>query len=537
MVLLTSVARADDRAARVVLLVNSADADSLRIARHYAEARGVPVVNIVALPMPLRETITWREFVTTIWQPLQEVLVCQKWIDAIPMIAVDALGRRKYAVSGHRVSYLVVCRGVPLRIDHDPAQYAPALPFTQNQQYRTNCGAVDSELSLLTQPTYPINAFFPNPLFRNSRPTDIELGAIIKVSRLDGPTADDANHLVDLALTAERTGLLGRAYVDIGGNHPDGDVWLEAAVKKLSELGFTPDVERSPSTFPATARFDAPVLYFGWYAGTVNGPFSLPDFRFPPGAVALHIHSYSAATLRSTSSGWCGPFVSRGVTATVGNVFEPYLQLTHHPDLLLRALARGDTFGDAVYFSQPVLSWQPIAIGDPLYRPFALDAEEQWKILDRLPPTFAGYAVLRRMHLLDFAHKPAEATLLALSMQSKQPSFAVGFALASRLDAVADHQGAIGALAFAAYLEKFRTDEWGLAHDAAALLETLGASDKATALYRHLLLGQNIPAPVLVPWVREARATALHAGDNEQASIWQKVLGELIMQSAPAGNY
>jgi uncharacterized protein (TIGR03790 family) len=48
------------------------------------------------------------------------------------------------------------------------------------------------------------------------------------------------------------------------------------------------------------------VLYFGWYAGAVNGPFTVPVFRFPPGAIAVHIHSYSAQSLRSDKQYWCG---------------------------------------------------------------------------------------------------------------------------------------------------------------------------------------------------------------------------------------
>ena len=59
-----------------------------------------------------------------------------------------------------------------------------------------------------------------------------------------------------------------------------------------------------------------------------------------------------------------------GVTATLGTVFEPYLQFTHRPSLFLRALSRGKNFGDAVYYALPALSWQAVAIGDPLYRPF-----------------------------------------------------------------------------------------------------------------------------------------------------------------------
>jgi uncharacterized protein (TIGR03790 family) len=145
---------------------------------------------------------------------------------------------------------------------------------------------------------------------------------------------------------------------------------MEQVVRQLAELGIETEVDREPSTFPAAARFDQSGLYFGWYAGTVNGPFTQPGFRFPAGAIAMHIHSFSAATLRDAASGWCGPFVARGVTATVGNVFEPYLQLTHRPDFLLRALARGENFGDAATYAQRALSWQTVAIGDPLYRPF-----------------------------------------------------------------------------------------------------------------------------------------------------------------------
>lgn len=90
-------------------------------------------------------------------------------------------------------------------------------------------------------------------------------------------------------------------------------------------MGYDTSVDRAPATMPVTARIDAPVMYFGWYGGNLEGPFTLPGFRFPPGAIALHIHSYSATTVRSASSGWVGPFVARGVTAAMGNVYEPYL--------------------------------------------------------------------------------------------------------------------------------------------------------------------------------------------------------------------
>ena len=201
------VAADDTLPARVILLTNSGDPDSLRIARHYAEVRGVPSANLIALKMPLTESITWREFVGTIWQPLLEELVRREWIDAIPRSLTHPVGRRKYAPQGHRIVALVACRGVPLRIGHDAALYTEVLPFTSRGEFRTNAAAVDAELSLLAQPNHPINAFVPNVLFQNEHPTRYELAQVVKVTRLDGPTADDAFALVDRAMAAERTGL------------------------------------------------------------------------------------------------------------------------------------------------------------------------------------------------------------------------------------------------------------------------------------------------------------------------------------------
>ena len=69
------------------------------------------------------------------------------WIDAIAMDLFDEVGRRKYAISGHRIVALVLCRGVPLRIAHDPLLFSEFKPYTDHVEFRTNEGAVDSELS------------------------------------------------------------------------------------------------------------------------------------------------------------------------------------------------------------------------------------------------------------------------------------------------------------------------------------------------------------------------------------------------------
>ena len=146
----------------------------------------MPRDNLIALPMSAAEAISWQEFVATVWTPLQDELVKRGWLDAIAMDLTDAIGRRKLSVYKHRIAALVVCRGVPLKINHDPALYAEVRPFTAHGEYRTNAGAVDAELSLLAQPNYPINAFVTNPLFQNEKPSVFERAQVVEVARLDG---------------------------------------------------------------------------------------------------------------------------------------------------------------------------------------------------------------------------------------------------------------------------------------------------------------------------------------------------------------
>ncbi len=517
--------------ARVLILANRDDPDSVRLARHYAAARSVPEANLITLPMPATETIGWREFIATIWRPLLGLLVREGWIDAIPMTADDAFGRPKLAANGHRVEALVVCRGVPLKLEHDAAFFSEVSSLTRRTEFRTNAGAVDSELSLLAQPNYPVTAWIANPLFRQERPSIHARQQVIRVARLDGPSTADAQALVDRALAAERTGLLGRAYVDLAQRDRTGDGWLEDTFRQINTLGFDVTVDREPATLPATARIDAPVLYFGWYSGTADGPFLLPGFRFAPGAVALHIHSFSASSLRAPATGWTAAMVARGATATVGNVHEPYLQFTHHPNLLLRALVRGATLVEAAYEALPALSWQAILVGDPLYRPFAVPLEDQLERRAELPASLAPYAVLRQVRLLDAAGRREEATARAEAAQREVPGLALGVALARRHLDAGNREAAGRALAFVSQLREFEANEWGLARDAAELLERAGRAGAALNVWRILLANAALPGAVRLAWLPEAIRRAQGERDQALAEAWQT---ELAALQAPA---
>jgi tetratricopeptide (TPR) repeat protein len=134
-------------------------------------------------------------------------------------------------------------------------------------------------------------------------------------------------------------------------------------------------------------------LYAGWYDPNVSGPFAQPHVEFMPGAFAYHLHSYSAQTLRSATNNWCGPLLADGTTATMGCVDEPYLQGTPNIGIFFTRWLNGFSFGEAVYASQAMLSWQTAVIGDPLYRPFGQD-----------PRTLHEALLARHSPLIEWSH-------------------------------------------------------------------------------------------------------------------------------------
>jgi hypothetical protein len=223
---------------------------------------------------------------------------------------------------------------------------------------------------------------------------------VLIVGRLDGPTPAIARGLVDKAMEAEVNGLWGRAYFDArgltNGDYVLGDEWMRHAANVTKVLGYETELDNAPGTIPAGHPLSHIAFYSGWYDEHVSGPFAQPEVEFMPGAFAYHLHSFNASTIRSTTAHWVGPLLARGATCTMGSVDEPYLQMT--PDLSIfyhRFVALGFTFGEAAYACQAALSWQNIAIGDPLYRPFGKDPKSQHEELQARQSPLLDWSVLR----------------------------------------------------------------------------------------------------------------------------------------------
>ncbi len=342
-----------------VVVYNQNDPTSLALANYYAQKRGIPSGNLVGLACPQLEEISREEYRGTIADPLRQAFVQRGWW------TTDG-GQ----VTQSQIRFVVLMRGMPLKIR---SMNPPPAELTLNRDE----ASVDSELACMGfysgTPVGPIK----NPYADRVTPITealVEPGLLL-VCRLDATTDITVRAMIDDAIAAEQTGLWGWAYIDSRGLQDgplkEGDDWLGNIAQGLRQSGIPVLWDKAPDTMPGGYPVTDAALYYGWYDGNVSGPFADPSMKFQPGAVAVHIHSFSAWTLRSATANWCGPLLERGVAATLGNVYEPYLTLTSHLDVFQQRLLEGYTFAESAYASLMALSWMNVAIGDPLYRPFA----------------------------------------------------------------------------------------------------------------------------------------------------------------------
>lgn len=363
----------------VIVLYNSALKESGDVAKHYAAARNIPESHLLGLKLSDKERVSRSDFKQTLQQPLWDWLVQQKHFVPVP----PGSGLTNLALMDANVRYLTICYGVPLQVSRDENLKEDASDKFP-AELRRNESAVDNELAAL--PLFsakpPAVGLFNNHGFLATNTALLHpTNGVLLVGRLDGPTPDLAKGLVDKALAAERQGLWGRTYFDArglsSGAYELGDKWMALAADMSRGFGFETTYDKQPTTFPTSMPFDDVALYFGWYDTQLSGPFLAPKVDFVPGAIAYHLYSFSATSLRDPGMLWVPNLIRLGATATVGYTDEPYLQFTLDiPSFTQRLLFRGFTFGEAVYASLQTLSWQTTVVGDPLYRPFAnLSAE------------------------------------------------------------------------------------------------------------------------------------------------------------------
>jgi uncharacterized protein (TIGR03790 family) len=464
---------ADEGLARATVVVyNEAAPESKTLAEYYARRRGIDPSHLVGLSCSTDEEIDRDTYDQQLAEPLRHTFEQNHWWEV--KTGVD--GQKQ--VAANSIRFVALIRGIPLKIRFK-AFYPGDHPDPDTPYGMKNEAAVDSELAGLGAFSRQISGLLRNPYFHSFKPiTDPETDPrLMLVARLDGPTPADVTRMIDDAIAAEKNGLWGWTVVDERATqdpaYKSGDDWLERIVEEAGWLGRPVLVDRRPGLIPSGFPLNNVILYFGWYSEQVTGALADPAFHFRPGAIAVHIHSFSGASVRTADRFWVGPLLRHGAAATTGNVYEPFLGLTPILDIFFDRLINGMTFAESIYASLVGISWMTTAVGDPLYRPFgenlaASSAGNPWRLYQSL--------------VLQNQGQPERLAGLLLQQGPKEPLCYEFAGLA--LERAGQDNDALQALLKARRSGRSRDDRFRAFLEVVAILRKEGRTEEAARLIR-----------------------------------------------------
>jgi uncharacterized protein (TIGR03790 family) len=348
-------------AARTLVVYNSANPDSIAVANYYVSKRSIPAQNLCAISPPATDTLTWKQYLSSVKTPVQNCL--------------NAMGARNvlYIVFTYQTPYDVISPdGLTFyAIDQYVAdiwdQYTNQnfYPYPHIWQMQPYFDDAQSQGNVY-QP------FVPFATYRDQQNATL----IYSVWRLDAPTAELAEGLVDKALAAENEGLSGQGCLDrrmgdiskvADSDYGEGEWDLHNAASFSSLAGFAITEDSNPEEFGTPPAPNCPnaALYSGWYSlNHYNDAFT-----WNTGAIGFHLDSASAANPRGGAN-WSANAVLKGITVTSGSVNEPLLAGLVRPGGTFRDLFQGANLGDAFLRNTRWLKWVILYLGDPLYTPF-----------------------------------------------------------------------------------------------------------------------------------------------------------------------
>lgn len=418
----------------VYIVVNKNIPESQAVADHYSAKRGVAKDHIVALDLPTGEDISRADYDTKLAGPLRDLLKDQRGkvkvlltVYGVPLRVggqepnaderaeldriqkdLEPLEKKRKEVE-ERIKVLETKAGddakgqTPEELAawrKDRAELDGAIrPLERKVRWLSwseSQAAVDSELSLLWHENYDLRRFQPNLLyFQISAEARNEKPPMLMTCRLDGPSAELVMRLIDQAVETESKGLNGRVHVDARGiryganeggyGYGGYDESMRETARLLEQEGkMEVTLDDKPELFAPGSCPDC-ALYCGWY--------SLANYvdccRFVPGAVAWHLASSEAVSLRdATSKLWCKSLLEHGAAATLGPVAEPYTIGFPKPAEFFGTLVTGDyTLAETYWRTVMFSSWMMVLVGDPLYNPYARSPRLK---IEQIKPSPAG---------------------------------------------------------------------------------------------------------------------------------------------------
>ena len=338
----------------VLIVVNQPSALSRKIGEYYAERRQIPASNICRLNASMDEEISRFVFDQQIARPVQDCLRGHNLIE--------------------KVLYIVTTAGVPLKIRGNLGMAGEA-------------ASVDSEMALfyfdlhggLHGSGHPLPAGVANPFFGKIAATFRHPDfPIYLVTRLAGFDFDDVKAIIDRALAARNR---GKFVIDLkGGDNTKGNAWLMQAAQQLPPDRVVLEASRTVLSHESDV-----IAYASWGSNDPDRKERHLGFHWLPGAIMTEYVSTNGRTFARPPDSWnigawgdlkatfagspqslTADYIHDGVTGASGHVYEPYLQFTPRPNILLPAYYHGRNLAESFYLAIPLLSWMNIVVGDPL---------------------------------------------------------------------------------------------------------------------------------------------------------------------------
>jgi uncharacterized protein (TIGR03790 family) len=418
----------------VYLLVNRNDPGSREVADYYCRKRSVPADNVLTFDLPAREDCSRDDYDLRLVRPLRERLAALR--DKPIVLAVvygmplrvgpkepnDNEKKERDELTIRADSYRSRLRELKDAVHNldekskgvrspdgdeldqrrqEQASTQKSLDTLESRRrwlsYAESEAALDSELAMLWYDRYELRRWQLNLLYfqvpeaaRRGKPP------IVMTARLDGPSVAVVKRMIDDAVETEARGLSGKVYVDARGirfdpksetGHGYGgyDESMREMARLLQQTGkMTVVLDDRPELFGPGSCPDC-ALYCGWYS---LGKY-VDCCRFVPGAVAWHLASSEATTLRDPhTKEWCKNILENGAAATLGPVAEPYTIGFPKPAEFFGFLATGEyTLVECYWKTELFASWMTTLIGDPLYNPFKKNPRLK---IDDVKPSPAG---------------------------------------------------------------------------------------------------------------------------------------------------
>jgi uncharacterized protein (TIGR03790 family) len=403
----------------VYLLVNKNVPQSRAIAEHYCTKRGVPRDHILALDLPAGEDVSRADYEEKLAWPLRKELKDRRdkvkvllSIYGVPLRVgpaapspeekqqLDKLRTEIEPLQKKQRELQDAVKALEQKVKKDPATpeareleerrkersalEAKVQNLDQRRRWLSHAesqAAVDSELALLWHEGHELRRWQLNPLyFQMPEEARKDAPPVIMTARLDGPGVELVKRLVDQAVEVEARGLTGKVYVDAKGQKYDpkrdpgfGYGGYDESLREMARLlekeaKMAVVLDDRPELF-AVGGCPECALYCGWYS---LGRF-VDCCRFVPGAVAYHIASAEAVSLRDPKAPfWCKNQLEKGAVATLGPVAEPYTIGFPKPAEFFGFLVTGEyTLVECYWRTQMLASWMTVLVGDPLYNPYA----------------------------------------------------------------------------------------------------------------------------------------------------------------------